>query len=372
MLTQPSAETIGTGSNYRDLAPDAAGDASSGAASSGENGPPIRQFFARNDIQPPAPDINWDYAVVERLDRNTLTTSLLPFNLGKAVIDHDASADLTLEPRDIVTILSTADVSIPRARQTKYVRLEGELKMAGVYTVRPGETLRELVSRAGGLTPSAYLFGAQFTRESTRREQQKRFKEFLDTLEREVDQSAATVGGRVAFGDQAALAQSAIANQHTLIERLRQTPISGRIVLDLNPSSNGVDALPDIPLESGDRLYVPARPSTVNVVGTVYNQAAFLYATDRTLGDYLQEAGGPTRFADKAHLFVIRADGSVVAKAGRSDLFRRNFDSLQIYPGDTLVMPTFVNKTTLLRGLIDWSQVFSNFGIAAAAVNVLR
>ena len=125
-------------------------------------------------------------------------------------------------------------------------------------------------------------------------------------------------------------------------------------------------------LENGDRFYVPRRPPTVNVVGTVYNQASFLYDSGQTLSDYLSESGGPTRLADKSHIFVIRADGSVVAKSGASELFKHKFASLRMFPGDTVIVPTYTNKTTVLRGLIDWSQVFANFGIAAAAVNVFK
>jgi protein involved in polysaccharide export with SLBB domain len=166
--------------------------------------------------------------------------------------------------------------------------------------------------------------------------------------------------------------QASLASQRTLVDRLRKTPASGRIVLDVQPGSNSVDALPDIPLENGDRLFIPSIPSTVNVVGTVYNQSTFLYDGDLRLVDYLKDAGGPTRYADKSHMFVIRADGSVIARETRSRLFSGSFDSLRMYPGDTLVVPTNVTKTTRLRGFLDWSQVVSNFGIGAAAINVLR
>src|SRR6185437_10970651 len=145
-----------------------------------------------------------------------------------------------------------------------------------------------------------------------------------------------------------------------------------RIVLDLNPNSRGTDALPDLALENGDRLYVPSRPSTVNVVGTVYEQAAFLYDEDLHVGDYLKKAGGPARSADSGHMFMIRADGSVVAKSTTESLFSRNFNSLPMHPGDTLVVPTHINKTTFVRGLMDWSQIFSNLALGAAAINVLR
>ncbi len=104
----------------------------------------------------------------------------------------------------------------------------------------------------------------------------------------------------------------------------------------------------------------------------MYNQSAFVYAPDLRLGDYLHDAGGPTRYADSKRTFVIRADGSVVARETRSGLFSSSFDGLRIYPGDTIVVPTNITKTTRLRGFLDWSQVISNFGIGAAAINVLR
>ena len=86
---------------------------------------------------------------------------------------------LPFEPGDVVTIFSQADIRVPQAQRTKFVRLEGEFEQAGIYSVLPGETLRQLVARAGGLTPNAYLFGSDFTRESTRVLQQQRLNDYL-------------------------------------------------------------------------------------------------------------------------------------------------------------------------------------------------
>src|SRR6185312_10557867 len=61
----------------------------------------------------PAPEIDWHYAVIERLDKDTLKTSLIPFDLGKLVLDHDSSQNLELQPGDIVTIFSQADIHVP-------------------------------------------------------------------------------------------------------------------------------------------------------------------------------------------------------------------------------------------------------------------
>ncbi len=103
-------------------------------------------------------EINWDYAVIERLSERDLSTVLLPFNLGKAVIEGDASQNLPLRPGDVVTIFSTRDLAVPVARQTKLVRLEGEFANPGVYRVEPGETLRQFVVRMGGFPTSLFVW----------------------------------------------------------------------------------------------------------------------------------------------------------------------------------------------------------------------
>jgi protein involved in polysaccharide export with SLBB domain len=357
---------------YHDEVRNSKADKSLAASLSSNEAPPVRYFSFKNDVQPPAPDIDWSFASIERIDNQTLTTRLIPFNLGRVVIDHDAAADVLLQPGDVITIFSRADIATPHSEQAKQVRLEGEVKMAGVYSVGPNETLRQLVARAGGLSPDAYLYGAQFTRESTRREQQKRYNDFLDQLDRDISQSGSSLAGRITSADQGSLAQASLTNQRSMVEKLREIPVSGRIVFELEPGSRGVDALPDIPLENGDRLFIPNVPSTLNVVGTVYNQSSFLMTPDFRLVDYLKEAGGPTPYADKSHTFVIRANGAIIAREGRSGLFTGNFEMLRMYPGDTIVVPTNVNRTTKLRGLLDWSQVFSGFGLAAAAVSVLK
>ncbi len=352
---------------YRDVAMNTTHSESLAATVAGDKGAAIRKFDTQNDVQPPAPDINWNYAVIERLDAASLSTHLVPFNLGKVVLDHDAQSDLSLEPGDVVTVFSIADFVAPRAEQTRFVRLEGEVRMAGIYSVQPGETLPDLVKRAGGFTEKAYLFGAEFTRESTRKEQEKRYNQYLNQLEREIDQSATTLASRATSAVQEEAMRSSLASQRTAVEQLRNTPASGRIVLNLQPESTGTDALPSLPLENGDRLLVPSRPDTVSIVGTVYNQSTFLFNDGVTVHQCLEQAGGANHFADRSHMFIMRADGSVLSRAPHG-----HFESMAMSPGDTLVVPTNVTKTSRARGLLDWSQVISNFGIGAAAINVLK
>jgi protein involved in polysaccharide export with SLBB domain len=331
-------------------------------------------FPIQTQVVRTSPDIDWSYAVVERVDPKTLTTRLIPFNLGAIAIDHDDSADTNLEPGDVVTIFSDADIRVPRAQQTKYIRLEGEFVHAGVYSAVPGETLRELVIRAGGLTSQAYLYGSQFSRESTRREQQQRLDEYVAALSYQIEISAANKSTSVVSPQEAATAGASVASQRELVNRLREARATGRIVLHIEPFRSGVASLPDLPLEDGDRFAVPPTPSTVGIVGAVYDPNSFLYIEHHDAGEYLRSAGGPNRNADRRQTFIIRADGSVVSRQyldhtlWTDDKFNRQV----IYPGDTIVVPEAINKTTLLRGLTDWSAVFSQFALGAAAINVIR
>lgn len=321
-----------------------------------------------------SPDIDWSYAVVERVDSKTYTTKLIPFNLGAVVVDHDETADLNLEPGDVVTVLSDADIRVPRAQQTKYVRLEGEFVHAGVYSALPGENLRELVERAGGLTPQAYLYGSQFSRESTRREQQQRLDEYVAALSYQIEISASNKSTSVVSAQEAAITSASVASQRELVNNLRQARATGRIVLHIGPLHSSIDSLPDIPLEDGDRFIVPPKPSTVGIVGAVYDPNSFVYSAHFDVGDYLRDSGGPNRNADRRQIFIIRADGSVVSRQYLAHTLWSNteFDKQPIYPGDTIVVPTAINRTSALRGITDWSAVFSQFALGAAAIQVIK
>jgi protein involved in polysaccharide export with SLBB domain len=329
------------------------------------------QFRPRNDVKLSEPDIDWTYAVVERQSKENLTTSLLPFNLGKVVLEDDASQNLVLMPGDVVTIFSKADIRVPQAQQTRLVRLEGEFVSSGVYSVLPGETLRQLVQRAGGLSSEAYLYGSEFTRESTRRVQQQRLSEYIDQITLQISTNGTNNAGRALNPqDSAALAASQSQSQN-VISSLRQVRATGRIVLEMPPESHDVSQLPDLPLEDGDRFIVPRVPSTVMVDGAVYNQNSFVYDPSRRVGSYIRLAGGANRDADTSRAYVIRASGSVLSKQYSSSLRGNSFDSLHIYPGDTVVIPLNLTKGNTLRTIVSIAQIVGQLGIAVAAGNTI-
>jgi len=320
----------------------------------------LKQEELKNQIRRSAAEINWEYAVIQRLDPNDLTSHLLPFNLGKAIAG-DETQNLSLQPGDVITIFSQADMQVPIAQQSKFVRLEGEFRSAGIYQVEPGETLRHLVKRVTNFSPQAYAFGAEFTRESVREDLQRRLDEYVTGLQRTV-QSAIAVSPE----DQARLAA-----QRQLVDRMRQLRSTGRIVLELKPTASSVDDFPDMVLEDGDRLFIPFRPATISVVGAVYNSNAFIFKPGKTVAEYLRFAGGATRDGDRRHAFVLRANGATISNQHNANLLVNNFNNLRLMPGDTIVVPEKLDRGAILRGFKDWSQIFGQFALGAAGISVL-
>lgn len=351
-----------TATAARERSNTSAGGNSVATALTGSN----NRFPAKTDVTLVAPEIDWSYAVVERRDATTLKTSLLPFNLGKVILDGDQSQNLELLPGDVVTIFSTADIQVPISEQTRLVRLEGEFVSPGVYSVQPGENLRHLLKRAGGFTPDAYLYASEFTRESTRRVQKQRLNEYADQLETQAA-AASAAGNATALNDRdAAAATAAASSAQASIARLRRAQPIGRIVLQLKPDSRGIDSIPDLELEDGDRFVVPKVPANVSVEGEVYSANAFLYQRGRRTIDYLREAGGPDRQADMKHAFVLRADGSVFSQQ------YGNIKHATIFPGDTIVIPPQLQRRSVMRNLVDIATIVGQFGLGIAAINVLK
>ena len=319
----------------------------------------------RNDVKHSLAEVNWDYAVIERLESKELTTSLIPFNLRQAVIDHDPAQDKLLQAGDVITIFSKDDIQVPSVKRTKYVVLEGELVNPGIYQVEPGETLRQLVARVGGVTLQAYLFGSEFTREATRRMQQKRLDEMADQMQERSQRSAGKNALASLSTQDVEAAKSAAMAQQVIIAKMRQVKATGRIVLEMPDHDAQGNDLPDIALEDGDRLYVPAPSSTVSVMGMVYNQNAFLYRHNESIGDYLKKAGGPTRDGDEDEVYLVRGDGLVFSKRQSGSIFS-GFGSRNAMPGDTIIVPENLDRFNLTKELKDWTQIFYQFALAAA------
>jgi protein involved in polysaccharide export with SLBB domain len=304
----------------------------------------------------PVADVN--RLAVERLDdRNT--TRITQLELPQAMNGELRSGDVLRAFNSVLAVL-------PVERQNKRVRIEGEVLRPGEYVLPARSSINDALNVAGGLTSAAYIYGTDFSRESVRVTQQENYERALRDLELEFAKSATTL--RTNTADEAAAQTQRSSATTRLLERLRSLKPTGRVVLQMPPDSR---QLPDLALEDGDRIYVPARPTTVGVFGSVFNTGSFLWSDGRTMDDYMRLAGGPTKGADETSAFVIRANGSVVSNLQGKGWFSSRssqFVGLNTQPGDTIFVPEEINKTTFVQGAKDWTQILYQFGLGIAGI----
>jgi protein involved in polysaccharide export with SLBB domain len=324
-------------------------------------------------------EINWDYAVVERVNRNDLSVKLLPFNLGNVFANPDGPDNLQLQPGDTVTVFSQKDVAVPMDKRRVFVRVEGEVRVPGVYQMTAGDTLQTVLAKAGGPTSNAYLFGTAFYRETVRREQAANLEKAANRLETQLrnEQANTVANARSQAGTDAqvvvAQRQAQVELARETISRFRQMKPSGRIAFGLAPDERSFAHLPQIKLENGDRLVVPARPAFVHVFGAVNAESSPLWRPNSRVKDYLQMAGVNAE-ADVDNVFVMRVDGTVVSSDSRG--WFSGIGGLEVMPGDSIVVPEKLDKesrwTKFTQGTREWAQIFANFGLGAAAIKTLR
>jgi protein involved in polysaccharide export with SLBB domain len=315
-------------------------------------------------------EINWEYAVIERLDDRDLSTHLIAFNLGNALDNHASSDNQLLKVGDVVTIFSRKDIPLPMDKHATFVRVGGEVNAPGVYRVNSGETLRNVVERAGGLTSHSYLYASQLFRVSTRRAQEEQLKLSRDRMQR--DLLSAFANASKTGGDKASDQQAQLSMQQAMMDKLTSVKPTGRVVLAMKPDAASMGEIPDFPLEDGDSFYIPSRLSTVQVTGAVYNENAFRHQSGKPLAEYLNDAGGPTRDADTKRVFIIRADGTVVSRQSSGKGWHGNFSKLSLLPGDAIVVPEKLKVSSKLSEFLQVTQFMSQVALTAAALSVIQ
>lgn len=280
-------------------------------------------------------------------------------------LELPAAANTPLNNGDVLRAFNSSDVLRPIGPQFKRVRIEGEVDRPGEYVLPPASSVADALKAAGGIGANAYLYATEFTRESVRQTQQVNYDRALRDLETQMTGLSATRRAN-SPEEAAAVATSAAANSR-LLEQLRTLRPNGRIVLQTAPSST---SLPDLALEDGDRIYVPSRPTTVGVFGSVFSAGSYLHSPQKTVGDYLRLAGGPTKGGDDGSIFVIRGNGSVSSSLQEASYFSRgnNISNLLVEPGDTIFVPEELSKTTWVQNAKDWTQLLYQLGVGVAGI----
>lgn len=242
-------------------------------------------------------------------------------------------------------------------RDSGPVLLAGEFVRPGLYEIRRGERLSEVINRAGGMTPQAYPYGAVFTRETVREAQQ----EGLRRAERELNSALAVAAVQRGVDPRAVLGLQQLAQQLGTVEAL------GRVVIEADPTVLQVRPELDPVLEPGDRLYMPKRPNFVSVVGDVLSPGAMQFIPGTSADRYIRQAGGFQRSADEDRVFVVYPNGAAEPLA----VSVWNYNPVQIPPGSTVVVPKDPAPLDLVTMVREGATLIGQLAVTAASLAVI-
>lgn len=288
------------------------------------------------------------------LDENGVErTRLQTLDLVNAMNDQ---VGVALQSRDRLMVKS-----VPLFGATRTITLTGEVVYPGEYTFSDGETLVEVLQRAGGITSNAFPRGAVFTREKLRELEARRLREAEKRLQGDllgVQLEGDSFGGKNA---------QKVEQVKGLLGDVQNSRPVGRMVIDLQAVLSDSD-YQSIRLQDGDTLTVPTIPQSVSVFGEVQFPTSHLHVAGLTVDDYLERSGGPTRQADENRVYVVKADGSVMLPEKSAWFGGR---SQQLQPGDTVIMPIDVDRLNQLELWTNVSQIIYQMALGAAAVGNL-
>ena len=304
------------------------------------------------------------YAVV---DGDIRQTELISVNLS-AIRRGELGADLQLRPYDTLVIKP-----IPMWMEPGAIEVAGEVRFPGKYPIHQGETLHSVLQRAGGFTDVAFPYGAVFIREELKKREKDQLELLANRMESDLAalslEAVANAAATNTAGGGTSAGQGLLVGQQ-LLAQLRETKPVGRLVIDVEGvykgRSGGSD---DVLVRNGDKLFVPKKTQEITILGEVQSPTSHVFEPGLTRNDYIAKSGGTTQKADKKRIYIVRANGDVVA-GGRSGWFRRT-QPIEMRPGDTIVVPL---DTERVRALPLWQAVTTilyNLSIAILAIHTV-
>ncbi|MDP2564775.1 SLBB domain-containing protein [Pseudoalteromonas marina] len=274
------------------------------------------------------------------------------FDLESA-LKGESQNNITLRSKDSINIFS-----IPNWQENVKVQLKGELKFPGTYTIRRGETLTDLLKRAGGFSDFAEQNAAIFTRVSIKEQEQQQLARLSTELRRDIASKSFqnSVSGNTLSYDE----------MDKLLNDLASVEAVGRLVIDLPLIVNNQQ---NLVLQNGDTLYVPSKRDSISIIGEVNYSTSHLYKAGVSVDDYIDLSGGLKERAAEDRIYIIKANGSVeIPNTG--GWFAAN-NANQLEPGDTIVVPMDAGHMDKLTLWSTATQILYQLGVAVAAIGSL-
>lgn len=278
----------------------------------------------------------------------------------EAALRGSAKDNVLLEKNDQIIIRPISNWG-----DTASVKVEGEIKFPGTYVIQKGETLSDVIKRAGGFSGEAFVYGLRFARLSIAEMQTKQFKEMADRIDQETNHLALTPA-QIGSEKSAEAKQLMIAGLKAMAEKLRNTEGTGRLVVNIPADLKDIPKEEDLELENGDTIYVPKKPIAILVAGAVYNQNAFQYRKSTSVESYVNMAGGYTDRANPEGTNIIKANGEVMPLRG--GYFQKK---ASLGPGDVIMVPETVSQYSSLQMTQDITTILYQLSLTTAGLKTI-
>ncbi len=250
-----------------------------------------------------------------------------------------------------------SDLVYIREFSYRYATISGAVYKPGSYIMASGETVNDLIEKAGGFTESAYPFGAVYENEDAKAINQKAqdllYDEFLDNI---IALSQLNVGENF---DLAPIIK--------LTEKIKNAKPSGRVVVDLTDETNPQG------IKQGDVLVIPEIINNVYVYGEVSSEGAISYEINQDVEFFVEKSGGYKKYADYESIYVLHPNGETERYSKKRNLFANQPNkNMEIYPGSVIFVPRKIDNSASRRLATQaYVSILGNLGVALASLSAI-
>ena len=308
---------------------------------------------------------------VYELNKNEIVEDLIFFangfkpeadlsNIVKEVFSAGVVQNIQIDLKDIKNeILDDGGNIFIRSYPIRKVQITGAVNNPGTFTLNQGDKLSDLIERAGGYLPNAYQFGGVLENEQALNANIYARDELYRSLLSSIIENSTR------------MQDSSFDSTGALLQELRESPVSGRVVteFDLNKLQSNPDK--DITLQKGDTVFIPEKINHVYLFGEISNQGTIQYQPNKNIDFYIDQKGGTLSRADLDNIFVLLPNG-VSVRVKNKNLFRDGISKVDIYPGSIIFIPRKTDRILLTQSLQAYASILGNLGVSLASLSVIK
>ena len=296
--------------------------------------------------------INYANGISRNADRKNISLERILDGTLKTIPVRNDRQFKTIEAED-------GDLIYVREYPFRQAKISGAILKPGTYTMAEGETINDLIQKAGGYTENAYQFGAVYLNEDAKKinelSQEVLYQEFLDNILRLSEQNVTGVD---------------LTPMIALTKEINNTEANGRVVIDLLDE----ETIGRYYIKDGDGLIIPETNNIVYIYGETSSQGAVMFSENKDVEYYIDKSGGFKKFADAKSIYILHPNGeSQLYKSKRNIFETRPKGQIKIYPGSIIFVPRELDDSAPRRIATQaYVQIIGSLGIALASLSALN